>query len=108
MNTPLKIATSAVFCILISACASNPDGDAAASTAAGSSAATPAPEQVAANDNEDPNAIRCKRYAETGSRLGKKVCKTNAQWDEAARNAKEATDTIQREALQGRGNYGGS
>lgn len=108
MNSPLKIATSAMLCIFLGACASNQDSDelASGSTAESTGAAE---QQVAVNDNrDDPNAIRCKRYAQTGSRLGKKVCKTNAEWDEAARAAKEATDTIQREALQGRGSYGGS
>ncbi|RLQ22157.1 hypothetical protein DWB85_09495 [Seongchinamella sediminis] len=107
MNSRLNIATAAIFCLVLAGCASNQgSNEVAADNAAESTAA--AAEQVAVNDRDDPNAIRCKRYAQTGSRLGKKVCKTNAQWDELARAAKEATDTIQREALQGRGEVGGS
>ena len=109
MNHRLKLATTAIFCTLVTACASNQGGEELAANTADAST-SPVEEQVAVNDSDDrddPNAMRCKRYAETGSRIGKKVCKTNAQWEEAARAAKEATDTIQREALQGRGDLGG-
>ncbi|WP_207796343.1 hypothetical protein [Pseudohalioglobus lutimaris] len=88
-----------LFAALAAGCASNQDSDTAASS---TSAGAGAEQQVAMQaDVEDPNAIRCKRYAETGSRIGKKVCMTNAEWDRTAQESREAADRIQRGSLHG-------
>ena len=54
--------------------------------------------QVAASGNEN---VRCKTVIKTGTRLGTKVCKTEAQWDADARSSREATEDIQRTSTQG-------
>lgn len=36
--------------------------------------------------------VVCKRYAPTGTRIGKKVCRTQAEWDEMQRKAQTRLD----------------
>jgi len=87
----------AIFCAsLATACSSNPEN------VAESASPTAETQQVAVQaDARDPEAIRCKRYAETGSRIGKKVCMTNAEWDKTAEASREAVERIQRSSVQG-------
>ncbi|QIB65496.1 hypothetical protein [Kineobactrum salinum] len=54
--------------------------------------------QVAAADQE---GMRCKTMIKTGTRLGTKVCKTEAQWRQDARDSREATEDIQRTSTHG-------
>jgi hypothetical protein len=44
----------------------------------------------------DPDRIKCKTQAKTGSRLGTRICKTNRDWTEQQTDAQEAVDHIQR------------
>lgn len=89
---------TALCVAFLSACASNQETVAEPADAATAGAA----EQVAAVENErDPNAMKCKKYTPTGSRIGNRVCKTNAEWDEAARMGREVTDHVQNQSLQG-------
>jgi hypothetical protein len=48
------------------------------------------------DSNYDPDRIRCKTQAKTGTRLGSRVCKTNSDWNQAQTDAQEAVDHIQR------------
>ena len=48
------------------------------------------------DSNYDPDRIRCKTHAKTGSRLGTRICMTNRDWAEQQSNAREATEHIQR------------
>lgn len=44
----------------------------------------------------DPDKVVCRLSSDTGSRLGRvRVCRTNAQWAETRRQAKETIDQIQ-------------
>jgi hypothetical protein len=50
----------------------------------------------------DPNELVCKRIAETGSRVKKvKVCKTRAEWDAIAEDAKSTAKDINRKGSAG-------
>ena len=82
----------------LTACTSTTDTGSAA-------LATNSSEETVAADKpaRDPNAIKCKSYSQTGSRISKKVCRKNAEWDEAARTAREAAETVQRESVQSSG-----
>lgn len=90
MRTPATILLLASV-TLLTACAGtgNPAGQA---------------NQVAAADNEN---MRCKTIIKTGTRLGTKVCKTEAQWDRDARDSRDATESIQRTSTHGPGPEGG-
>lgn len=61
-------------------------------------------DQVAANSTEN---VRCKTIIKTGTRLGTKVCKSEAQWEQDARDSREATESIQRTSTHGPGPDGG-
>ena len=41
----------------------------------------------------------CKSTAPTGTRIAKKTCLTQAQWEEAERRSQDATDTAQKNQL---------
>ena len=41
----------------------------------------------------------CKTTAPTGTRIAKKTCLTQAQWEEAERRSQDATDTAQKNQL---------
>ena len=64
-------------------------------------------DMVAVSEVRDPNQVRCRTVVKTGTRIGTKVCKTNKEWDQATRDAREATEQIQRGSLQGPGPEGG-
>ena len=51
---------------------------------------------------DDPDEVVCKRIQKTGSRVKTRVCATRAQWDEAAKQAAEATERLQSTPLPGR------
>jgi hypothetical protein len=44
---------------------------------------------------KDPNRRICKEVAPTGTRIAKRTCLTAAQWEEAARVAREGTEKTQ-------------
>ena len=94
---PNKTLTLCLFVsVLATACAGNQSD-----TATTESAPAAAQQVATQEDARDPNAIRCKRYAETGSRIGKKVCMTNAEWDKSAADSREATERLQRGTVHG-------
>ena len=53
-----------------------------------------------ADANYDPDRIRCKTQAVTGSRLGVRICKTNRDWNAQHQDAREAMEHIQRRGTQ--------
>ncbi len=55
----------------------------------------------------DPDAVRGKVYAKTGTRISSKVCKTNREWEQAARDSRKATEDIQRGGVMGGDGRGG-
>ena len=46
----------------------------------------------------DPNAKVCETIASAGTRLGKKICATRAEWAERKRQDREAIEQAQRSA----------
>lgn len=46
----------------------------------------------------DPNAKVCETIASAGTRLGKKICATRAEWAERKRQDREAVEQAQRSA----------
>ena len=48
----------------------------------------------------DPDRIKCKTQAVTGSRLGTRICKTNRDWTAQSDDAREAAEHIQRRSTQ--------
>ncbi len=59
------------------------------------------------DESLDPNAITCKSYTRTGSRIPTKVCKTNASWEQARLAAQEAARDVQTNSLTSAGRAGG-
>jgi hypothetical protein len=55
----------------------------------------------------NPDQMICKQVIKTGTRMTSKMCKTNAQWAQNARDANEAVSAIQRESTQGSSPGGG-
>ncbi len=59
-------------------------------------------EEKAAANNEvqvhEADEVTCKTVVKTGSRVGKKVCKTNRAWLETARRAQEYKEGITRKS----------
>ncbi len=99
MRHTIRNAGALALAIWLAGCAGSPDVADSSSQAAEADTAS----SVAANDTVDPNAIRCKTTTSTGSRIGKKVCRTNAEWEEIQRASREAAETIQRESLHNTG-----
>lgn len=71
---------------------------------AGCAGSPPANSELAAANTEN---LRCKTIIKTGTRLGTKVCKSEAEWDRDARDSKEAIEDIQRTSTHGPAAQGG-
>jgi hypothetical protein len=69
--------------------------DAAAKAEGASKAETVA--QTSDKQARDPNKRVCKNAQPTGTRLGKRICKKQSEWDEIERAAR---DTVQRSQTQ--------
>lgn len=69
----------------------DPAQTAAAAPAVGAQTPT-----LAASDAKDPDKIRCERMKVTGSRLGGKVCHTEAEWALIDQRADELMHDIER------------
>ena len=62
-------------------------------------AGTSSTETMLADD--DPNRIVCRNDINTGSRLKKKICRTQAEWDEIAEQTAEMQRGLQRDTTEG-------
>lgn len=71
---------------------------------AGCTGTPPPGGEMAAADSDN---LRCKTIIKTGTRLGTKVCKSEAAWEQDARTSKEATEDIQRSSTHGPAAQGG-
>lgn len=58
------------------------------------------PASAASDDADDPYRVRCETILQTGSRIGTKVCKTNARWEEERRTSREVVEKVQRGGAQ--------
>lgn len=96
----LRIPALITALMLVGACAGQDQPPTATTAPAPATAA--APEAVAATEAPAVAEDRmiCKRIAPTGSRIAKKTCMKASQWEQAQRDAREATDTIQRNSRQ--------
>ncbi len=63
-----------------------------------------APPAAAADSAGDPNRKVCKYVVQTGSRMGRKVCHTQAYWDEMELAAKSQMREIDSQAIQQKSN----
>ncbi|MEZ5710057.1 MAG: hypothetical protein R3E02_11790 [Blastomonas sp.] len=57
--------------------------------------------EVTSKDNDGAQKIRCRRMIVTGSLIKKRVCKTNAEWAEAAEAGKRDAGLLIDAANQG-------
>ena len=105
MSKLIPGATVVALAALLSACA----GSQTQSTA--DSVSSSGMQPVASADTEaprlDPDAMRCKVYNKTGTRIATKVCKTNREWEQAAKDSRQITEDIQRESVMGGDGRGG-
>lgn len=51
--------------------------------------------------DNDPNRVVCRNDINTGSRLKKKTCRTQAEWDEIAERTAEMHRDLQRDSAAG-------
>ena len=52
--------------------------------------------EVTSSMVRNPDEVTCRAVVRTGTRIGSKKCMTNRAWMQAARDGREAADTIQR------------
>jgi hypothetical protein len=95
----------AVFALgaLLCACSSSgtqpPAAAAPAAPAAPAAAAAPVAEAPAEETAKVDRTV-CKSVAPTGSRIARKTCRTQSQWDEMARSGREAAEMVKRRGAQ--------
>ena len=89
-NPEIKYSLALIISVLLSAgCASTPaerDVDAEVFAA-----------EVDRRLDSDPNKRTCRTIRPTGSRLGERICKSNAQWASIEAQSREAIGAIQRD-----------
>ena len=57
--------------------------------------------QVSDSNSYDPDAIKCKRIKETGTRFTTKVCNTNREWEQAEELAEDKVRVLQEDSQIG-------
>lgn len=60
-----------------------------------SPAAPTAPTSTAAPGKSDPDRMICKKESKAGSRFTAKICRTRAEWEQLAKDARTVTRDIQ-------------
>jgi cytochrome c5 len=95
------LVTGFVLSALLSACTSSGPREAPAAPEP-AAVAQPAQAEPAASPVETAKVDRtvCKSVAPTGTRIAKKVCRTQSEWEEMARAGREAADTVKRRGAQ--------
>ena len=71
------------------------------SLALGISACASSPSSETMLADNDPNRIVCRDDINTGSRLKKKTCRTQQEWDEIAEQTAEMHRSLQRDTTEG-------
>ena len=56
---------------------------------------------------KNPDEVTCRNVVRTGTRIGTKKCMTNQRWMELSRDARQATQDIQRQSNQQKNPSGG-
>ena len=80
--------------LLIAGCAGTPDAAEAPAAATAATAAPAAQTQVA---TDSPDRRVCRRERETGTRIARKVCRTQGEWD---RMREESMESLERNRNQ--------
>ena len=96
MNRSFTLCALGATLTMLAACSST-----GTSQTAGTNSATPA-QAVASNEN-----MTCRNIIKTGTRLGTRVCKTDAQWKQESMDSRDATNAIQNNSAQSAGPAGG-
>ena len=93
MTTSLRTTSAALFLlILIGGCASTSGEDDYDEMAdAEPVKASSGPTQATAS-TQNPNAIKCQSIRPTGSRIPKRICLTQQEWDEQRKEAQEMSN----------------
>lgn len=81
--------------VLLAACSSQGTRDSTAAVLAPSAKAAPAAKAATAETAKADRMV-CKRIAPTGSRIARKTCRTQNEWEEMARRARDTVETAQR------------
>lgn len=98
------LAATLLCAALLAGCASpSSDRERGAPAAADSSAGNPPAAQASATaastlaSSEEPKErMVCKNVIPTGSRIGKRTCRTVRDWEQIQRDAREAAERVQR------------
>jgi starvation-inducible outer membrane lipoprotein len=63
--------------------------------------------EVTSSMVRNPDEVTCRNVVRTGTRIGTKKCMTNQRWMELSRDARQATQDIQRQSNQQKNPSGG-
>lgn len=92
----------AAFALTALLCACSSSGTQSSTAAAPAPQAAPAAAvtETPAEETAKVDRTVCKSVAPTGSRIARKTCRTQSQWDEMARSGREAAETVMRRGAQ--------
>ena len=85
---------------LLCACSSSGTQPPAAAAPAAPAAPAAAVAETPAEETAKVDRTVCKSVAPTGSRIARKTCRTQSQWDEMARSGREAAEMVKRRGAQ--------
>ena len=101
MRSPRLIAALALSAALVGCSSSGAQQAAATPPAKAPEAAAPAPAEAApAETTAKVDRTVCKSIAPTGSRIARKVCRKQSEWEEMAREGRDAAGQVQRRGDQ--------
>ena len=99
MRSHRLIAAFALGALLCACSSPGTQPPAAAAPAAPAAAAAPVAEAPVEETAKVDRTV-CKSVAPTGSRIARKTCRTQSQWDEMARSGREAAEMVKRRGAQ--------
>lgn len=94
--TKFMLTTGAVAALALAGCATTNAPRTATATQT-TEAAAPASVKTAI---ADPDAMECKKIAISGTRVKKKICKTNAEWEREREISQRSAGEFQRKGAQ--------
>ena len=102
MRSHPLIAAFALGALLCACSSSGTQSSTAAAPAAPTAPAAPAAAvaETPAEETAKVDRTVCKSVAPTGSRIARKTCRTQSQWDEMARSGREAAEMVKRRGAQ--------
>lgn len=96
MTNKLRLLGCTAAMMTLAACATTSTPATTSTSAQVASAQTVESQETTAVASADANEMVCKRQKVIGSNFKKKVCATQAQWDLAAQQSRDATENMQR------------